>query len=29
MVDLIEDDKMESPEFVRAREAFAVACTPR
>ena len=29
MVDLIEDDKMESAEFVRAREAFAVACTPR
>ena len=29
MVDLIEDDKMESAEFVRAREAFADACTPR
>ena len=29
MVDLIEDDKMESGEFARAREAFADACTPR
>ena len=29
MVDLIEDDKMESAEFVRARGAFADACTPR
>ena len=29
MVDLIEDDKMESAEFARARESFAAACTPR
>jgi hypothetical protein len=29
MINLIEDDKMESGEFVRAREAFADACPPR
>lgn len=29
MVDLIEDDKMDSAEFAHARNAFARACAPR
>jgi hypothetical protein len=29
MVDLIEDDKMDTPAFATARNAFASACAPR
>ena len=29
MTDLIEDDKMNTPEFVKARSAFAQSCAPR
>jgi hypothetical protein len=29
MVDLIEDDKMDSDAFAQARQNFAAACTPR
>jgi hypothetical protein len=29
MTDLIEDDKMNTPDFVKARSAFAQSCAPR
>jgi hypothetical protein len=29
LVDLIEDDKMNTPAFAKARGAFALACAPR
>jgi hypothetical protein len=29
MTDLIEDDKMNTPDFVKARTAFALSCAPR
>lgn len=29
MTDLIEDDKMNTPDFVKARTAFAQSCAPR
>lgn len=29
MVDLIEDDRMGSPAFAKARDTFAAACAPR
>jgi len=29
MTDLIEDDKMNTPDFIKARTAFAQSCAPR